>query len=158
MGQTDRKYPIMEIGLSLISRSPLASGHERLQVGDIISVHPPSLGLGLKEVNVFLWLLVGDFEENEYAGLKQFIYQGSRFPGEKLLAENLYDKRRYCIPLKRLQKVYPVLDIARALDVNTIYQPFLPLDEDNMLFLEGRGEPPFSVHGLIFDKTIGDYI
>ncbi len=148
MGYINRKYPIMEIGLSLEGKSPLASGSERKLVGDIISVHSPSLGLGLLEVREYLWLRVEDLEENEFAIIKQPMFQN----------ENIFDKRRYCIPLERLQKVYPVLDVSRALDTNIIYQPFLPVDEDNFMFLEGQLEAPFSAHGLIFDKAIGDYI
>lgn len=141
MAETIRRYPTVEIALSLQDMAPLASGHERKQVGDIIDVRKVSSVVGLQEMHKYLWLRVSGLEESDFSlnvGIEGF------------------DKRRYCIPLERLQTIAPDFNIEDALDTSTIYQPFILTDKETGLFMANG--PVFDVHGLVFDKVTGEYL
>jgi len=142
-------YPVMEIAISLISYEPLESGHERIIEGDIVAVRKPYIGIGNKEAIDFLWLRVEGLEESEFYVLTDIVESPS---GEK------YDKRRYCIPLEKLEETDSEFDIDIALTPDTIYQPFLILDEDNYTFILEDGHLPLQVSGLIYDKVTGEYL
>lgn len=137
MGQTIKRYPVVEVAIRCYSSAPLASGHERALEGDVICVRPPLNGIGMQEMRDFLWLRISGWEDNDLAAL-QTVVDG-------------YEKRRYQIPLKRLKAACPAFDEARARDRTQVYQPFLGVDEDTGLFtFTGR---PLEATGLVFDVT-----
>lgn len=147
MGQINQVYPVVEAALSLEDCRSLPSGHERKLTGDIVGIRPPDVGVGRKEMKRFLWLRVEGLEELEFQGLA----------GPLAFSKTeVYDKCRYCVPLKRLKEVDPDFDIEKALDPDLTYQPYLLTDEETGLFLATA--PVFSVHGLIFDKLTGEYL
>ena len=150
MGETNPNYPAREIAISLEEATDNPDT-ERKKVGDIIATRPPSSFIGSKEAKDHLWLRIDGFEENEFAVFRQAVFEpddpesGSRF-----------DKRRYCIPLERLQIVYPAFNQARALDLDDFYQPFLLIDSEDYEIISA--DPAFDISGLVFDKVIGDYL
>lgn len=148
---TYRDYPVREVALAIQDRQPLASGHERMQTGDIIAIRKPSRGVGKKEASQYLWLRIQGPDTNELDKLKGMLDETGTEddPGIE------FDKRRYCIPLNRLPGF---VDTARVQDPTDIYQPFLPLDEDSLLYLEGSQRKPFRVEGLVFDKLTGRFL
>jgi hypothetical protein len=149
MSELNTNYPVMEIAISLVSYVPLESGHERVIEGDIVAVRKPNTGSGRKEAMIFLWLRVEGLEEAEFDKLTDSI---SSSAGE------MYDKRRYCIPLEKLIEIHPDFDVDLANDNGVLYQPFLLCDNEDYTFLLEDGHLPFEVSGLIYDKVIGDYL
>ena len=152
MPQTYRHYRVWQVVLSVEDRSPLASEAERALEGDIIAIRTDGNGVGMKEMHRWLWVSVYGMDDDLMTFLQEGVTEGDEFERE------IYDKRRYSIPLARLQAIYPTLDMARVRDVTDAYQPFMPVDEDQGYYLEGSAQPPFDVAGLIFDKTTGRYI
>lgn len=149
MGQTDRKYPTMQIAISVEDCAPIGDT-ERKQLGDIIAVRAPSDGIGKLEAATYLWLNIKGLEENEFADLVKPIFNAA--------GSIVYDKRRFCIPLERLQRAAAFLDITRAVDTTDIYQPFLNVDGDFPYLFFPRQYSPLDVHGLVFDKDTGRYL
>ena len=143
MSEINPHYPVMEIAISLVDYAPLSSGHERALVGDIVAVRKPSDGIGRKEANIFMWLRVEGLEENEMFMLTNEV--------------DGYDKRRYCIPLEKIKELKSDFNEQLALDSNTIYQPFLTIDEENGFYFIIENTP-LQVSGLVYDKVIGDYL
>lgn len=148
-----REYPTVEISIALWNMAP-----ERIQEGDICAWRRPQLGIGLKEAKQWLWLLIDGLEFNEYPELTMAIYEPFDPTGDytPLSDYTRYEKRRYNIPLARLQTVYPALDLNRCRDLNDAYQPFYTLDTDNNLWLTDT--TPFQATGLIFDNINGVYM
>ena len=147
MSETDPTYPVMEAAISLEAFADLTSGHERKQEGDIISIREPVGFIGFKEAETYLWLKLEGLEEDEMNLLIESLYDG----GE------VYDKRRYLISLDRLKELEPTFDLNRARDVDDLYQPFLTLDEDTHQLITENSQP-LQISGLVFDKSIGDYL
>lgn len=151
MGVTNPNYPTMEIALCMINAPDNADGTERMKKGDIIAIRKPGSFIGSKEGKIFLWLHIDGPEENEFALFAQQVYEptdpetGTRF-----------DKRRYEIPLGRLQVLYPAFNQSRATDPNDFYQPFLLIDSEDFEIV--TADSPYVVSGLVFDKAIGDYL
>ena len=142
MGYTNPNHPIFELALSLENCAPHTGGtKERKLAGDIVAIRRPAQAIGTKEAKTYLWLRVQGLEENDMARLTDSI-EG-------------FDKRRYCIPLERLKEIVPTFDIAKAMDPNVIYQPFLILDEEDFKFL--GSEQPFEIEDILFDKQTGKY-
>jgi len=149
MSDINTNYPVMEIALSLVSYTPLESGHERVIEGDIVAVRNPGTGVGRKEVEEFLWLRIEGLEDSEFDRLTQTV--------ETTAGE--FDKRRFCIPLEKLEELDPEFDIDLALEDDRIYQPFLLVDyETDYSFILEDGHLPFEVNGLIYDKVTGEYL
>lgn len=156
MGELNPNYPVMELAISFVSYEELEDGHERLQQGDIVAVRKPGLGIGIRELQNFLWLRVEGLEENEFAVLTDTVVTSAGVE---------YDKRRYCIPLERITEVDPDFDISLANQDHTvkfpfnIYQPFLLVDYDEgYYFVLEDGHLPFQASGLIFDKETQEYL
>lgn len=148
MGQTRRAYPVYEVALSCEDCAPHSGGlSERKLAGDIIALRRPHTSIGRKERATYLWLYLDGLEENDMAVLCDELMEGT----------TRYEKRRYCIPFDRLAAVVPGFSIARALDVNDDYQPFLPIDLDEPHVRLTR-TPPLDVHGLVFDRATGVYL
>jgi len=151
MGETNPNYPTMEIALCMVNAPDNADGTERMKKGDIIAIRKPADFIGTQEGKIFLWLHIEGPEENEFALFAQQVYEptdpetGTRF-----------DKRRYEIPLGRLQILYPALNQSRATDPNDFYQPFLLIDSEDYEIV--AADPAYAVSGLVFDKAIGDYL
>jgi len=145
---TFRNYRVRQIGLYVKSEAPLATGHERIQEGDIGVVLNPNEGVAGIERAHYLWLRVQGRDDNDMDRL-----QDNNQPD--IDGNVFWDKRRYCIPFKRLKEVYPPLDISSVKDPVDMYQPFLGIDNDNGLFLITR--PPLTVFGLVFDKETRRY-
>ena len=150
MGQTNRKYPIREVALSLENAPDNDSGTERKKLGDVVVVRNPHFVIGRLEAKPYLWLRLEGLEENEFSEIKLRVH----LDGDD--AKERFDKCRYRIPLHRLKQVFPAFDIARAVDLDDIYQPFLTVDEDNYFYL--TEVKPFQVSGLVFDKATGEYL
>ena len=142
MGQTIKRYPIVEVALLCQNNAPLASGHERAICGDIVAVRPPNTGVGMLEMHRYLWLRLSGWEEGPFGTLTTGV------PG--------YEKRRYQIPLTRLKAIMPAFDLDKAQSAGVVYQPFLNVDEDTGVFL-GQSKP-LDVHGLVFDTATGRYL
>lgn len=150
MGDTNPNFPTREIVIALENAPDNASGTERIKIGDIIAVRPPGSFIGRLESRRYLWLHIDGLEENTFAIFMKQVFEPTDPQGTP------YDKRRYCIPLDRLEIVYPALNQTRALDLDDFYQPFLTIDSEDFEILTAGS--PFDVNGLIFDKVIGDYI
>ena len=118
----------------------------------------PMVGIGLKEAKTFLWLLVDGLAAWELPELTHVLMEPLDPTRLYEPPENYtrYDKRRFSIPLERLQTIYPSLDLNRARDENDAYQPFYTLDTDNNLWL--TSQPPLQATGLVFDKAYGVYL
>lgn len=148
MPETYKEYPILEIAISTRSRSPLASGSELIQEGDIVAIRRPYHTIGTLEGKDFLWLRI--YGEDIYD-------MGIFVKGVEIIdAEGdpvaHYDNRRYSIPLERLKEIFPALDLDRARDLNDDYQPFIPIDEDNYRYIEGAARAEYPLYGLVLDK------
>ena len=134
-------------------------GGERSLCGDIIGVRPliPGIygGLGTKQGAVNLILHLEGLDKNEMDQL----HLGYDVPFDPENNEDFvsYDKRRYCIPFKRIKKLHPPFNINRAQDPDDVYQPFVTMDPDP--FFEFLANPQlFRVEGLVFDKATGRYL
>ncbi len=150
MPGTYKKYPIMELTICLEPHKNLASGHERCQEGDIINVRTPKIGTGLGVPKTHLKILVEGLEVSGFDRLKEPIASGMDDNDD--IIKPIFDKRRYCIPLDRLN-----LDLNRARDKNDVYQPYILTDTDEpYVFLDSS--KVFSVYGLVFDKLKGRFI
>ncbi len=133
--------------ISVFSKSPLASGHERIQEGDIVTMRKPLGYCNFGEMSSYLWLLIQGPDTSILDRLKDGLAE------EDIEDAPIFDKRRYCIPLKRL----PVhVDLARVRDVGDRYQPFFIIDEETGKFLAKPS--PLRVEGLVFDKRTGRYL
>lgn len=150
MPETYKEYPIMELTICLQSQNSLVSGHERMQEGDIICVRKPNIGTGLGVPKLFLKLLVEGLELDEFNRLVEPIGSGRDANGEILLP--FFDKRRFCIPLRKLD-----IDLDRARDPNDTYQPECQVDTDEPFYFLSFKVPLYA-YGLIFDKLTGRYL
>ncbi len=151
MSELDPNYPVMEIAIALVSYAPLASGHERIIEGDIVAVRKPDYGVGRKEIEEYMWLRVEGLEESEFSRLTDYISDST--------SGIVYDKRRYSIPLEKLEELDPEFDIHLAQDDDRIYQPFLLVDyEEDYSFVLEDGHLPFQISGTVYDKVTGDYL
>ena len=121
-----------------------------------MAVRQPHYVIGTKEATGYIWLRVEGLEENDGPIFLSPNYDSDVDQRDLNSPTIRFDKRRYCIPLDRLKKIYHAFDIERAKDINDIYQPFMNLDEDNFKYLTPR--KPLNVRGLIFDKLKGEYL
>jgi hypothetical protein len=151
MGVTNPNYPTMEIALCMVNAPDNADGTERMKKGDIIAIRKPADFIGSQEGKIFLWLHIDGPEENEFAAFAQQVYE----PTDPETGER-FDKRRYEVPLGRLQVLYPAFNQSRATDPNDFYQPFLLIDSEDFEIV--AADPAYVVSGLVFDKAIGDYL
>ncbi len=151
MGETNPTYPVMEIALSMENAPDNVSGTERKKIGDIVAIRKPGTHCGSQETKRYLWLRIEGLEENVFAVFTQQVFEPT--DPETGLA---FDKRRYCIPLGRLQTLYPALNQVRARDPLDFYQPFVTVDSEDFSFV--AADPPYQVAGLVFDKATGDYL
>lgn len=126
---------------------------ERVNLGDILSVHRKSSvrGLGTKEATRLLLVPIQGLESSDISQLKDLVFQD---PLD--ITSPRFEKRRYCIPFPRLQELDPIFDQAQAKDPLVVYQPWMHLGEDDLLVFDCL--PPFEVEGLIYDKVIGNYL
>lgn len=143
-------YPVVEIAISTEDAANLASGHERKKIGDIITVRGLGNGLGLKEAHGYLWLRVEGFTKAYFDTLNVWLRETDRF--------KIFDKRRFWIPFSAIRDQFPAFDSTLAVDLNVIYQPFLPLDTETFMYLEEAEQPPLHVSGLIKDRQTGMFI
>lgn len=151
MGETNPNYPTMEIALAMENAPDNVPGAERKKIGDIITIRKPGTAIGSQEGKRFLWLRIDGLEENAFAVFTQQVYE----PTDPETGTP-FDKRRYCVPLGKLQTLYPALNQIRARDANDFYQPFILVDSEDFSFV--AADPPFDVSGLVFDKATGDYL
>lgn len=86
------------------------------QPGDIIVAREPSMGIGRKEMQNYLWLWI------EVDDIQAFL----------LTESSEQDKREYCIPLDLLKQRVPDLDLARATNPSERYQPFIKCGSDGL--------------------------
>lgn len=143
----------MEVAIALESLADDAGG-ERKKEGDIIVVRPIGEGIGETETKRYLWLRIeGLFNRAEYDVLALPIVVHDPID-PAIITE--YDKRRYNIPLAKLQTFDATFDIDRARDSLDFYQPYMIIDQETFQYL--TVDPPFNVSGLIFDKSTGTYI
>lgn len=154
MGQTNKRYPVMEV--AIVARKFSDHVSERACQGDIIDIRNPKPAIGFKEANLFIWLLIEGLEENEMLGLLEQNEDMIEIPDNININNHRYDKRRYMIPFSILKKQLPDFDIAKASSQDVVYQPFRLLDNDTHFFLSDR--KPLIVNGLIFDKVKGEFL
>lgn len=133
----------MEAAVSVLTRKPF--NNERVVSGDIVAIRRPSRGVGFRELSEFLWLRLTGPEVDQLSRLSVSLEE----------AGVVFDKRRFCIPLDRLPAG---VDLARIADPADAYQPFLPVDEETGLWLEGAARAPLKVAGLVCDKTTGLFL
>ena len=140
-----------EVALSMEYGGVLASGHERKQIGDILTVRPVRGVVGDAERKRFLWLHVRSSNDSEFVhALQQPMFTGTIETEDRVQ----YEKRRYYIPLAKLKEAMPSFDVSRALDVTDPYQPFLGTDED--LPWRTLYQPvALGIEGLVYDKQLG---
>jgi len=152
MPESFRDYPVVEAAILVRGSVPLASGHERAQEGDIGLVRRPFAFIGRGERSRLLWLRLEGLDWNEI-GILNIVN------AEPLndLDGSVYDKRRYHIPLDRLKQIARFRDLARVRDINDVYQPFMNIDEETGEVLPSP-RASFSVHGLVFDKALQDFL
>jgi hypothetical protein len=142
---------MIEIAIALESVAD-TDGGERKKEGDIIAVRPTGIGIGAKEASRYLWFRIdGLVTRAEYEQLASLLFE----PDDPESGVR-YDKRRYCVPLARLEIIDPSFDIGRARDTEDIYQPYMMVDPETLEYL--TVDPPFDVSGLVYDKVVGDYI
>ena len=116
---------IMEVAIAL-QNAPDDPGGERMKEGDIIALRLPALSVGQAEGKLFLWLrLDALIERSQFDLLTDMV----REPGP--VTGVIFDKRRYCIPLARIQILYPAFNLTRARDPDDLYQPFLYVDPED---------------------------
>jgi len=121
------------------------TGGERAKEGDIIAVRPLGTGIGSKEGKLFLWLRLDDLTYEQYL-LVQTVEE----------EETRYDKRRYCIPLHRLEQLDSNFSPSRTRDQDDMYQPYLTVDEETYEFVSVGST--FQVQGLVYDKVTQSYL
>ena len=162
MTEWNKTYPLIEVAVSTRSYSADGGG-DRVQEGDIVAARivtegPGYAGIGLKEAKTFLWVRLEGVEEDNIQYLIDAVSEEhpGRFEELEPSATKL-DKRRYCIPLSRLQSYFPELDINKACDPNDPYQPFLTIDPEDDKYLTLAPREPLNVEGLIFDKVTRTY-
>lgn len=150
-------YAAFEALLSLNDYAP-QNGNERILVGDIASINPVAnqTGMGMLMMRRYMAIILEGIPTELIDRLSDHpqMVDGA---WDMEARPDLYDKRRYCIPLERLKEVVPSFDIEKALDKSLVYQPFRPVDEETGLYLE-TDTPPLDVHGLLFDKVTGEYL
>lgn len=160
MPETFRRYQEWEVALRARDKSG-----EHARSGDIIDVREPIGILGTKERNEYLWIMLSGEDDSIMQSLVAYntepTFELSARKGIDLPAldasPKLFDKRRFCIPLARLNQVSP-FDMTRVLDPADPYQPFMPVDEDNGRVLDGARRRSLDMFGLVFDKATGKYL
>lgn len=165
MPETFRSYQTWEVALFVVDNSPLASGHERVQEGDIAAIRLPLPHIGTKERFKFLWVRLSGEDDNIMSDLAQPNTEPADTLNENGTFQrgaNVFEKRRFCIPFERLNDV-SAFDLARARDTADSYQPFQPIDEDMPIdggegLRLGSSRGPLDIRGLVFDKSTGMYL
>jgi len=147
MPQTYRAYRIWEVALAVQGFSPLATGMERAQEGDIIRVRYEIQGIGFKEMSEFLWVRVQGKDDADM----EILWRMYTVAIDELSFDR-FEKRQYSISFDRLKVAYPALDLVRVRDIADIYQPFLSVEEDTGRYIETSKVPPLDINGLVFDK------
>lgn len=139
MPETYREYPVREIAVVTYSKPHAHNGMMRHEAGDIAEVRKPIGGIGLAECKDFLWLSIQGWDTSLLDRLKDPITDKSQadplYVDESEENEIAYEKARYCIPLENMRIVMPDFSIERATDPNDIYQPFMLIDEGNIVDL-----------------------
>lgn len=150
MGETNPTYPVREVAIALENAPDNPSGAERKKKGDIVAIRASGEAIGAQEGKRYLWLRIEGLEENEMSLFTQQVREPTFPTGEP------FDKRRYCVPLGRVQTLYPSFNMTRALDSNDFYQPFVLIDSEDFSIV--TADAPWQVSGLVFDKATGDYL
>ena len=119
MPQTFRDRGTYQIAI-LVQDYPDNQESERAKEGDIVGIRRDDApAVGLKENSNLLWMRI-DGEDSSFIG---------RLADLNKEGVNRFDKRQYCIPLKRIKEIYPWVDLNRIRDPNDIYQPFMEVTE-----------------------------
>ena len=144
----------MEIALAVSDQAPTPQGHERRMAGDIIAIRRPHHGIGKKETSEYLWLRIQGPDLSFLATLLQPMTDDV-----DALTGEVWEKRRYAIPLERLAQIVSRVDLDEVKNPSSFYQPFIGYDENNQLrVIPGTESPAIPVEGLIFDKLTGKYL
>lgn len=113
-----------------------------VEEGDIIVCREPSLGIGNKESKGFLWFRA-DISE-ELANI--------------LASSGDTYKWRFNIPLSSIAEIDESFNIDDARDMDTEYQPFLPLGDD-MLFTDPDPDTmALENMSIVWDKSTEEFI
>ena len=167
MPEDHRDYSVLEVAI-YIRDLPNTVGGERVKEGDIIAIREPLGYIGKSEAAQFLWLLIEGLDISDMFHFKDSFTEGDGQDAPR------YEKRQYCIPLKRLKEVAPFVDLNRVRDGGDKYQPFLPVDLDVPYYRFGTeshsihglmhlpagliARPPLDVHGLVFNKKTTRFV
>lgn len=140
------------------TRSPQTAFKEYVEEGDIVCLRrynrAAHRGIGLQEMQHFLWLRLTGLDDTEMDMLSSSwdaVDEG----------DAAYGKRRFCIPLKRLAQVIPTVNPVLARDPTAIHQPCCPVDEEPSSLTRGLYyslNTPLPVQGLVFDKLTMRYV
>ena len=124
----EKDYSTLELGLSCVNLMPY---NLRLQAGDIVVCRPAFGYIGFKEAKQFFWLHIENTDTSQCSQYHDIITQ--TWEGHE---REPMDKRRYCIPFHRLEKVYPSINFNRLSDLDDPYQPFFQLGKS-----QGQNRP-----------------
>ena len=139
-----REYPVMEVGISCVNSKDHRIDCMRRKRGDIIAIRKPHHCIGTKEAKDYLWLRIEGLEKGAMQAL-----------GQKEDDLEVPFKRQYFIPMHRLKKVYPALDLNRVYDRDDEYQPFCTLDENYRYVTTNK---PFQAKGLVQNILTRKYL
>ena len=114
---------------------------------DIITCRKPIGCIGRKERTEYLWLRVQGSDAGQLDALAWPIEINVNAEGVGTVVE----KRRYCVPLDRLKKLYRI-DLARTRDLNDDYQPFYPVNYITGECILEDAHAPLKIAGLVYDK------
>ena len=99
------------------SQNPLGA-----RIGDIVASRPILGEIGTVERRLFLWTTV---QSNVEAGLKVL---GDHWYVDEKTQFIIRKKFRYSLPYEQMLKIWPQLDVARAIRADEIYQPSMFLE------------------------------
>jgi len=161
MPQTNKDYGPREAAVLVKGYLPHSFESERATEGDIVAMRNLHHGIGFAEMANYLWLRLEGLDRTDMDFLSTV---GVEPPDAMDRLEEIdhstilfTDKKRFSIPLARLKLVAPWIDLDRVRDPDDIYQPFIQVDEETGSYIRGTREP-LSVHGLVFDKTLGSFL
>lgn len=136
---------IVEVAICTDNLPDNTAGGERAKEGDIVATRPPGSRIGTKEGKLFLWLRLDDLTYEQYVLAQVLEEDGVR-----------YDKRRFCIPLSRLEQLDSNFSPSRTRDQDDMYQPYLTVDEETYEFVSIGSA--FQAQGLVYDKVTQSYL
>jgi len=126
MPETFKDFSPREICIALTGR--VDDNFEHVKEGDIVTVRKPLSYIGRNENNRHLWLLVDGRDSSFMDSLNRNLTEPLD-PADATTEVQIFEKRRYCIPLDRLKVLALFIDLNRLRDRDDQYQPMIPLEQ-----------------------------